>query len=199
MIPSYFIYVGAILSLSGSLNYAINTLKGKTKPNRVTWFLWALAPLIAFAAQISQGVGLVSLMTFMVGFGPLLIFIASFFNKNSAWKLTKFDIVCGSLSLLGLVIWFFTREANYAIAIAIIADLLAALPTIVKSYKYPETESHLVFLFASINALIALLVIENWGFEYYAFPLYILLLCLPLFFMIKFKLGPKISSIYETK
>lgn len=55
MINENFIFVGAVLSLVGSLNYVINTLKGRTKPNRVTWFLWALAPLIAFSAEIQKG------------------------------------------------------------------------------------------------------------------------------------------------
>jgi hypothetical protein len=74
MISENFIYLGAIFNLVGSSNYAWNTIKGRTKPNRVSWFLWALAPLIAFAAMLGQGISITaSLMTFMVGFGPLVV------------------------------------------------------------------------------------------------------------------------------
>src|SRR5918992_4551489 len=30
----------------GALSYLIDTLKGKVQPNKVSWFVWALAPLI---------------------------------------------------------------------------------------------------------------------------------------------------------
>lgn len=94
MLNENFVILGAVILAIGSLSYLIDTLKGKVKPNRVTFFLWALAPLIAFAAEIKQGVGIQSLMTFMVGFSPLLIFLASFVNKKAEWKLGSFDFIC---------------------------------------------------------------------------------------------------------
>jgi len=46
--------------------------------------------LIAFKAQIKEGVGIhQALLTFMVGFIPLIIFIASFINKKAYWKIGK--------------------------------------------------------------------------------------------------------------
>jgi hypothetical protein len=156
MLDPHFVILGALLSLGGGLNYAISTLKGKTKPNRVTWVLWTLAPLIAFAAELNKGVGLQSLMTFMVGFMPLVVVIASFLNKKAVWKITRFDIICGSLSLLGLGLWLLTREGNLAIVFGIMADGLAALPTITKSFHYPETETASPFWTGGTNALITL-------------------------------------------
>src|SRR4051812_25550094 len=82
MINQNFIILGAIIASIGSLSYLIDTIKGKVKPNRVSFLLWSLAPLIAFVAELRQGDGLQSLLTFEVGFLPLTIFIASFFNKN---------------------------------------------------------------------------------------------------------------------
>ncbi|MDP2363456.1 MAG: hypothetical protein Q8M94_06755, partial [Ignavibacteria bacterium] len=70
MIDERYIFIGLALSFLGSVSYLLDTIKGKVKPNRVTWFLWALAPLIAFSAEVKQGVGMASLMTFMVGFNP---------------------------------------------------------------------------------------------------------------------------------
>jgi hypothetical protein len=55
--------------------YLRDTLRGTTKPNRVTWLLWAVAPLLAAAVELSEGVGLRALPTFMVGFMPLLVFV----------------------------------------------------------------------------------------------------------------------------
>jgi hypothetical protein len=80
MINQNFVILGAIIATIGSLSYLIDTIKGKVKPNRVSFLLWSLAPLIAFVAELKQGVGLQALMTFVVGFLPLTIFIASYFN-----------------------------------------------------------------------------------------------------------------------
>ncbi len=77
MLDPNFVILGAAIGFIGGISYLVDTLKGKTKPNKVTWFFWSLAPLIAFAGELDKGVGLQSLMTFMVGFSPLLIFLAS--------------------------------------------------------------------------------------------------------------------------
>ena len=194
MISENFIYLGAALNLIGSSTYVLHTLQGKTKPNRVTWFLWALAPLIAFAAQLDEGVGKQAILTFVVGFGPLLVFAASFINRKSIWKLTRFDFACGALSVLGLILWLVTDEGNLAIALSIAADGLAALPTVVKSFKEPETESYTVFLLGAVNAALTLLTIKVWAFAEYGFALYILIICLLLFTLIKFEVGKKLLA-----
>lgn len=195
MIDQNWIYLGAALNLIGSVTYVVATAKGKTKPNRVTWFLWALAPLIAFGAMVGEGVSpLDGLMTFMVGFGPLMIFIASFVNKKSVWKITKFDIICGGLSVLGIIAWALTRTGNIAILFSVLADGLALLPTLVKSWKEPETENYVVFMNGAISAIITLLALKTYNFEHVAFPVYILAACSLLFVLIKFKVGPTITK-----
>lgn len=192
MIDERFIYLGVAINFYGTISYLKSTLAGKTKPNKVTWFLWGLAPLVAFVAQYTQGVGLISLMTFSIGFGPVLIFLASFVNKKSDWKITNFDIYCGLLSLLGLVLWGITKVGNVAILFAILADGLAAIPTLIKSYRFPETENLDSYLCAGISALIACLAIQNWNFATYAFPIWTVFLCAIFVLIIKFKLGKKI-------
>ncbi|MBI2039568.1 hypothetical protein HYT18_00670 [Candidatus Microgenomates bacterium] len=192
MIDEKFVFLAVALNLFGSLSYLIDTLKGKTKPNKVTWFLWGLAPIIAFAAQITQGVGLSSLMTLTVGLSPLVIFGASFLNKKSEWKITNFDLGCGVLSLLALMLWAITQIGNIAILFAILADGLAAVPTLIKSYKFPETENYQAFLFAGIAAIITILTLKDYNFANIAFPIYIFSICSIFVLLIKFKLGKKL-------
>lgn len=195
MIDTNWIYLGALLNLIGSTTYVVHTLQGKTKPNRVTWFLWALAPLIAYGAMLGEGVSPVDgLMTFMVGFGPLMIFAASFVNKKSVWKISRFDIICGSLSLLGIVLWFIFREGWFAILFSILADGLALLPTLVKAWREPESESYLVFFNGALSAAITLLAIKTYDFEHVGFPIYIFIVCALLALIIKFKLGKLLSK-----
>lgn len=194
MINEKFVIVGSIIGLAGGLGYLIDVLKGKAQPNRVTWFLWTTAPLLAFAAETHKGVGWQSLMTFSAALNPLLVFVASFFNKNAYWKLKKSDYVFGGLAITGLILWKITGEGNLAIAFSILADGMAAIPTVIKSWKFPNTESSLIYGLSSINALITLLTIKKWNFETYGFPLYFLIICAILFVLVQFNLGRNIKT-----
>lgn len=189
MISPNFVILGVIIQSVGGIGYFLDTIKGRVQPNKVSWLLWAIAPLVAFAAELSQGVGIQSLTTFIVGFIPLIVFIASFTNKKAEWKLGKLDVICGVFSFLGIILWFVTKSGNVAILFSIIADGLAAVPTIIKSYSHPESENHLIYTLGVVNAGIGLLAIQSWNFEHWGFPAYLLGVSLILAVLIGFKLG----------
>jgi len=111
----YIVLLGAVANLAGGFVYIKATLRGETKPNRVTWLIWSVAPLIATVAGLSDGVRWAVLPVFMSGFVPLLVFIVSFVNPKSYWKLEKFDYICGACSILALVLWGITKEPLVAI------------------------------------------------------------------------------------
>jgi hypothetical protein len=194
MINPNLVILGVVLQLLGSWSYLQDTLKGKVKPNKVSWLLWCIAPLIAFAAMVKQGVGITALATFVVGFVPLIIFVASFVNKEAKWEIGKLDIICGILSVAGLILWLVTKVGNIAIFFSIMADGLAAIPTIVKSYRYPETENSTLYFFGVVNAVIALMALSEWNFQSYGFPIYLFFVDLTISSLIKFKWGLSLSK-----
>ena len=177
MIDAHFAILGALVILTGNAAYARDTVRGRTQPNRVTWMLWALAPMIAFAAEVAQGVGLNAVLTLAVGLGPLTVVVASFLDPKAYARITPFDAGCGVLSLVALVAWAATGRGNVAIALSVLADFLAAIPTIRKAYRYPHTEHAAAFLAGVAGGAITLLTIDrsDWGFASLAFPIYILL------------------------
>jgi hypothetical protein len=196
MIDERFAIFAALLNLVACSIYLIATVKGQTKPNKVSWFLWAAVPFIAFFAQIQQGVGLSAVYTFSNGFGPLLVFIGSFFNKQSEWKITKFDLICGFLSLGGVFFWYLTRVGNIAITCSIFADWLASVPTIVKAYKAPETENGRAFLLGTVAAFIAIFTVTKWDFASYAFPISATLINFTIFVLVSLKVGKLIHITF---
>lgn len=171
----YLVFIGAAVQLLGIFSYIKETLRGNTKPNKVTWLMWSVAPLIATFAALADGVGWSVLPVFMAGFGPLLVFIASFVNKNSHWELETFDYLCGFCSVLALVLWGITKEPVIAIVFAIASDGFAAIPTLVKSWKYPETETAAAYTTGLFSALTSFTAIKIWNFSSYAFPAYLVI------------------------
>jgi hypothetical protein len=174
VIDPRFAILGALLTVAGSASYARDTLHGRTQPNRVTWMLWTLAPLIAFAAELVQGVGLESLMTLAVGIGPLLVVIASYLDPRAYYRLTRFDAVCGALSLAALIAWGLTGRGDVAIVFSILADMFGLIPTLRKAHREPETESASAFVTSVCGATITLLTIAVWTFANVGFVLYVL-------------------------
>ncbi len=193
LLHSNFIIVGALIGAAGSLAYLRDTVRGRVRPNRVTFLLWSVAPMIAFSAQVGQGVGLEALMTFSTGFLPLMVFIASFSNRQAVWKLTRFDWICGVLSVAGLVLWMITREGNVAIFFSIIADGLAAVPTIAKAYRFPDTEIAWPWMATVVGVVLTLLTLPALTFANSGFILYILVVNTLIFTLVRFRVGERLT------
>jgi len=187
MFPEKIIFVGVAINFFCSLWYIKNIFRGGTRPNLVSWFMWTLAPFVGVYLQWRAGAGLSILGTFMAGFGPFLVIIFSLFRKNAFWKINSFDILCGIFSIFALILYVLTKNIALSIVFAITSDTLAAIPTILKSWKNPETETALVYLGGILNNILALLIIKNWNFSIYAFSVYFILINLIILFAIYHK------------
>lgn len=176
MLPEYFAIVSALINAAGGFYYFYQTVIGKAKPNRVSWLLWGLFPMIAFVAQRAQNVDLLSWISFSAGFMPLLIVAVSFFNKKAYWKTHRRDYFLMAMAIGAFILWGLTNNPNLAIVLSIIADFLAGLPTIIKAYKHPETESSAAFAIGTFGFAIGLLSIHTFTFQSYAFVVYLFLM-----------------------
>jgi hypothetical protein len=150
----------------------------------MTWLLWGVAPLIGAFASFASGVTWAALPVFISGFMPLLVFVSSFVNPLSYWKLEPFDYACGIFSLLALVLWAITQEPVVAIVFAILSDFSALVPTLIKAWRHPETESGLAFILGGVTPATSFFVISVYHFSEYAFPAYLVLASLSMVFAI---------------
>jgi hypothetical protein len=184
-VVQYLVLLGAIIQLVGALSYIRGTLRGVTKPNRVTWLLWGVIPIIGTGAAWSDGVRWAALPVFMAGFCPLLVFAFSFVNRNAFWKLGWLDYVCGLFSVVAIILWVLTRTPAVAIVLFIIADAFAAAPTLVKAWHHPETENIGPYVAGFASQLTALAAFKLFTVSEIAFPLYLLLINAALVLVIK--------------
>ncbi len=165
-----FVYVAMAASAYGGIRYIIATLRGQTAPNRVTWSLWAIAGILAFVVERQQHVGIVALMTLMLGLTPLAVFLASFKDRQAVWQLGPFDFFCGVLAIAGIVAWLFIHQATVALVSFTLADHLAGLPTIRKAWLAPESEHHIAFTMGTVNCAIAVLTVPAFTTANVLFP-----------------------------
>lgn len=197
MLPEYIIYLTLLISLIGYFVYLKNIFYGYTRPHLVSWFIWMLAPFIGVFFQLKAGAGLSVLPVFLAGFGPLIVIVVSIFRKNTIWKINKLDILCGFLAMLALIFYIFTHNLGISILFAILSDALAAVPTIIKSWKFPETETAMGYVPGVVNNILGLLIIRNWSFSIYSFGLYLIVVNSVIIFCIYRKkiFGPSSVSL----
>jgi hypothetical protein len=173
MLPQQVVYVSIFTSLFAGYFYIKNTLLGKTKPNRISWFIWFVAPMIASFITFQNGGGISALPVFMAGFIPFLVLLASFKNKNAYWELGWLDYVCLFLSLISMVSWLFFKEGALATIFAILADAIAFIPTYVKSWNNPETETVTPYISGVFNASLSMLTVSTFSFITAGFAFYL--------------------------
>lgn len=193
VIGDFLVLVAALASLVAAGLYIREMFRGKAKPNKVSWLMWSISPFIVTGVAVYTGVTWAAIPVFMIGFAPFLIFMASLFTKKAFWKLNNFDYLCGGLSASALVLWVVTMEPILSIALAIMSDVIASIPTLTKVWSKPETESVWPFITGTLNSVASLMVAVSWSFSEISFPIYQLLIN-PLFvFMV---VRRKLKSTY---
>ncbi len=116
---------------------------------------------------------------------PLCVFLMSFINPRSYWKLTKFDFLCGACTLLALLAWGFADSPRTAILLAAIGDGFASLPTLRKAWRFPETG--ITYVLATVAVIITLPAIPVWNIENSAFTIYLIISNVALLFAVYHK------------
>jgi hypothetical protein len=173
MLPENFAIVGAVIGSLGGFFYLYETIVGKAQPNRITWLLWGIFPMVIFMAQRAQGVEGLSWTSFVAGFTPLLIVAASFFNRKAYWKSEPRDYYLMAAAIVGIILWAITDNPNLALLFALLADMLAAVPTLIKSYRHPQSESWIAYAISTFGFGISLLSVQTYDFENTAFVAYV--------------------------
>ena len=176
MLPENCAVVGAVIGSLGGLYYLFETVVGKTQPNRITWLLWGIFPMVIFVAQRAQGVEGLSWASFVAGFTPLLIVAASFVNERAYWKSEPRDYYLMAAAILGIVLWAVTDNPNLALLFSLLADILASIPTLIKSYRHPRSESWIAYAVSAFGFGVSLLSVQTFDFQNAAFVAYLFLL-----------------------
>lgn len=182
MLPVWFVGFSVAIRLLGGTQYAVGVLRGKARPNPITWFLWGLTPLIAFFAQVAEdGLSGQALVLLALATTPLIVCILAVMRHSARQHFTPFAITCGLLALMGIVLWRITKMPSIATAFSILADIFATLPTLQKAYRDPDSEYAWPYAWSAISMVVTLLTITEWSFVVFAFPLYMLAVNVVLF------------------
>lgn len=159
------------LNLIGYGPYIRDILRGQVKPHRVTWGVWTILTMIAAVNQVKNGGGYSSLFFISTAALVLVTFLLSL--KYGLKETSTIDRLCLILALALLVYWVTVRYTRLSTLLAVIIDMLGAVPTVIKTYRRPETETYIQWALAGIGGLLSLLAITRVDWVLIIYPAYV--------------------------
>ena len=164
-------YVSALLSIFMILPYVRDILRGGTRPERASWLIWTVLGLVAFFSQLAKGATDSLWLTAGQTLAVFIVFLLSI--KYGTGGLSKRDVRALIAAALGLVLWYVTSNAIYALIIVILIDAIGSALTLVKSYHEPESETMSTWVISGASGVFGALAVGSFNPVLLAYPLYI--------------------------
>lgn len=177
--------IAGILAFATGIPYIWNIIGGITKPNVVTYFVWTLLQTIAIIAQLEAGASwsifLVIGSTISIGI-IFLLSLTKYGYKEYSWV----DTVALVLAGVAILVLLFTEHPVLAILLPIVADAIGAIPTLVKTKKYPHTEDQLAWFIMIVASALGILATEKMDVANLAYPIFLLFEAIVIFSLAHF-------------
>lgn len=164
--------IAGIIALAACPIYVHDILRGTARPNRATWWIITLVGCVIAASYWESGGRATIWIALAYIFSPFVIAVLSIKYGDGQWQ--TLDRLCCLGAVISVGMWWITSSALAALSISIVVDLLGLLPTFVKAYSKPLTESKVAWGIAALASFINILAIERWNFAIAAYPLYLL-------------------------
>ncbi len=161
----------AVVATAAYIPYIISILKGKTKPNRATWWIWAVLGIIICASYWS--VGARSTFWYTLPIGMITTALLSLKYGVGGW--TPFDRLCLAGAAAGLLLWWVSGIPFTALAIGMFIDIIGYFPTMRKIWHDPGSEDKLTWAMFFVAAVLNFAAIDRWTVEIAAYPAYIII------------------------
>lgn len=154
--------IAVFLTFVAYVPYYRDIIKGKTHPHIYSWSLWGLLTVLLVALQIKGGAGPATWVTAAAGL--LCVGVVILGLKNGKKDITKSDTVVAVLSLIAMGFWLIADQPVISMMLVIIADGLAFIPTIRKSWFEPYTETLSLYVTNALRFFLTLAAVETYTF-----------------------------------
>ena len=164
--------LASFIILASIVPYVLDTLRGSTRPNIVTWSLWTLTEVILAAAQYTAGASwtLAILLASTVTTSIVTILAIRYGQRTYGW----FDGACLAMAIGAILGWAITANPLAGIVLGVLAEACAVAPTVLKTYRAPETETPATYWLTNVATGLALIASTRYDLANILFPIYAL-------------------------
>lgn len=165
--------LSSIVLLMGGIPYLKDIYNKRVHPHILSWVGWSFITALGAFAMLAEGSEWVVAILFANTFLCFVIAMLSIIKKVGVWSVSIYDYVFFGMGILGLILWQVSGIPVIALIFAISADLFFGIPTIIKTFKDPESETYLAWLASAVSGLLAIFAIKHYTFAESAYPLYL--------------------------
>ncbi|MEJ0032837.1 MAG: hypothetical protein WDO15_21825 [Bacteroidota bacterium] len=157
---NYLALLGGIIGLVAFLLLIINLRRSNVEQSFAAFLLWALLDVIATTTTIIQGGNYWLALSNAIGSIAITIILIS--KRQVLW--TWIESMTTVLVIICLIVWYTSGEVAGIVASSL-ANLIAAIPQMVDTYKRPESTPSLPYGVFFIGNVLSLLAGGSWAIE----------------------------------
>lgn len=170
---STFGVLSSLAILVGAGPYIRDIFNKKVHPHVLSWLGWAFITGLGASAMYAEGSTWLAVIVGANTITCMSVVIFSMLAGVAVWQSSKYDFFFFGLGVLGLILWLTLSMPVLALVCAIAADFAFGLPTIIKTYKDPSTETPFAWIMATVSGFLSLFAIETFAFYEVAYPVYL--------------------------
>ena len=178
--------VAGVIAFLAYIVYIVSIFRGRSKPNRVTWWIWAFMGLVlALSYQFSGAINTIW-VPYVEFLGPFSIALLSI--KYGEGGLTnKTDLFSFLGAVISIILWIIFDNPVIALVTSLAVDSFAIIPTIKKSYLRPEGEDFWAWFGTGLADSLNMFAVEKFTFAILVYPIYMLVSDLIIIFILLLK------------
>ena len=173
LLKATFGILASIFVLIGGIPYLSDIKNKKVKPHVLSWLGWAFITTLGALAMLAGGSVWAVAILFANAALCLTIALFSIIKRAGVWSTGIQDYIFFGIGIIGLILWQVLDMPILALICAIIADFSFGIPTIIKTFKDPSTETPFVWIMATLSGLFSLFALQNFSFSESAYPIYL--------------------------
>jgi len=165
--------LSAIFVFVGLIPYLRDIKNEKAHPHILSWTGWGFITGLGAWAMLSEGF---TWGVLLVGANTVSCFIVAIYSnikRVGVWQASIYDYSLFVLGCIGLILWQISSNPDLALVFVIIADLSFGIPTLIKIYKRPYSETIFPWTMAAASGFSGLLAVSYISFTEVAYPVYL--------------------------
>jgi hypothetical protein len=162
--------LAGVVGVADTIPYLRDAVRGRTRPHRGTWLIWAVLAIVVCLSQRADGASWSLVMVAAEGVLTVAVFVLSI--RHGEGGLGPADLAMIALAGGGLVGWIVAGEPVIATTCVIAADLIGAVMMVPKTYRDPGSETLATFGLASLSGALAASAVGAPDLSLLMYPVY---------------------------
>jgi len=162
--------VSTLLTAACVVPYLRDIYRGRTRPQRVSWFIYALLSVVAAVPQFIAGDHAGALLATGSAIGFTAVFIASI--RHGEGGASRLDRLSLALAALGVVLSIVVEQPMIAVIAVVVAEQLATFLTAAKASRDPTSETAITWMIDGLAGVSAIAAVERFSSAELMYPIH---------------------------